>query len=606
MPLKDTISSPLEAGPSLLDAHHIPPQLVPALEYTSARLARKSLHLTLVVARRDYQLPPSPVLCSPPPSPPSTLGSPASPSRSRSFTRHLHLPRWGRRHHHHHHQPFPSPSPSPSSSAASSMPTSPRSIFSSPAYTPISPQFPRAQQGSMSPRSPMWPLTPMTPLSPPLPTTPSTTKSSVPTESSSSYGFPMTPQHGVRLIHHGNLPAKAEKTLQSALAKAGRKSGGGGGGDRHTTTHIAPALGAPACGLSSALFNDSVAQNDVLFSSDGLSLVALDRLYSLKAALSSYSKTGSPLRLEDAVDELRRYVLASGDKVSKMHLLRSYDWLNVSREALADLDRMYRRAYGGVEMQGGIQGMYFAPPVPETSSVWSDDEDDDQDEDDDDEIDQEEAYNDQDSGVYVEGLPDSPTIDPATVGMSDSATPKPSQSKPIPSSSSSATSSSSPPSSSSPTSSSSATSSSSPPSSSLKTPPLRVQTSMVYTPAHQAVVKPHAVDETRNLAPTEPQEDPEAEAATARPDDEAGLAAAARNQLWCSTQSASIDEVLSPGADQDPPVARERDDDDGGGNDGPMTPNGYDDISPITRGEWGFLLVDRDFRNARTVAVTTC
>ncbi|KAM3512875.1 hypothetical protein MY11210_003505 [Beauveria gryllotalpidicola] len=560
MPLKDTISSPLEAGPSLFDAHHLPPQLVPALEYTSARLARKSLHLTLVVARRDYQLPPSPVPCSPPPpSPPSTLGSPASPSRSRSFTQHLHLPRWGRR------QPALSPSPSSPSSfsaAASSMPTSPRSIFSSPAYTPISPQFPRAQQGSVSPRSPIWPLTPMTPLSPPLPTTPSTitTKSSVPTESASSYGFPMTPQHGVRLIHHGNLPAKAEKTLQSALAKAGRKSGDG-------RTHIAPALAAPACGFSSALFNDSVAQNDVLFSSDGLSLIALDRLYSLKAALSSYSKTGSPLRLEDAVDELRRYVLASGDKVSKMHLLRSYDWLNVSRSALEDLDRMYRRAYGGVEMQGGIDGMYFAP-VPQTSSVWSDDDDDDDDEEDDG-IDDEEAYNDQDSGVYVEGLPDSPTINTATLGIPDSATPVPSQPKPTPSSSSS--------------------------SSSPKTPPLRLQTSMVHTPAHQTV------DKTQTLAPTEPQEDAEAAAATAtaRPDDEVGHAAAARNQLWCSTQSVSIDEVLSPGADPDAP-ARERDDG------GPMTPNGYDDISPITRGEWGFLLVDRDFRNARTVAVTTC
>ncbi|KAM3530149.1 hypothetical protein MY4038_005085 [Beauveria bassiana] len=579
MPLKDTISSPLEAGPSLLDAHHIPPQLVPALEYTSSRLARKSLHLTLVVARRDYQLPPSPVLCSPPPSPPSTCGSPASPSRSRSFTRHLHLPRWGRRRHHDH-QPSPSPtSPSlSSSSAASSMPTSPRSIFSLPAYTPISPQFPRSQQGSMSPKSPIWPLTPMTPLSPRLPTTPSTMKSSVPTESSSSYGFPMTPQHGVRLIHHGNLPAKAERTLQSALAKAGRKSGGDG------RTHIAPALGAPACGLSSALFNDSVAQNDVLFSSDGLSLIALDRLYSLKAALSSYSKTGSPLRLEDAVDELRRYVLATGDKVSKMHLLRSYDSLNVSRSALADLDRMYRRAYGGVEMQGGIDGMYFAPVPETTSSVWSDDEEDDDEdeEDDDDEMGREGAYNDQDSGVYVEGLPDSPTIDPATVGMSDSATPVPTQPKPSPSSASSA--------------------------SSRKSPPLRVQTSMIHTPAHQTVDKTHAIDERQNATPIVPQEEEEEEekeaeaVATARPDDESGLAAVARDQLWCSTQSASIDEVLSPGADPETP-ARDRNDDD---DDGPMTPNGYDDISPITRGEWGFLLVDRDFRNARTVAVTTC
>ncbi|TQW00343.1 hypothetical protein IF1G_00274 [Cordyceps javanica] len=524
MSLKDKISSPLEAGPSLLDAQHLPTQLLPALEHTSARLARKSLHLTLVVARRDYQLPPSPVLCSPP-----LGGSPAaSPSRNR-FTRRLHLPRWSR------HQPAPTPS-----SATSSMPTSPRSIISSPTYTPMSPEFPRTQQhGPLSPRSPMWPLTPMTPLSPP-PMTPSTVVSSVPTEAS-SYGFPMTPQHGVRLIHHGNLPPKAEKTLQSALAKASRKAGSG--------AHLAPALSASACGFNHALFNDSVAQNDVLFSSDGLSLISFDRLYSLKAALSSYSKTGSPLRLEDAVDELRRYVLASGKKVSKMHLLRSYDWLNVSRSALVDLDRMYRRAYGGVEMQGGIDGMFFAP-VPETSSVWSDD--------DDDEI-EDQDYHDQDSGVYVEGLPDSPTIDMPAVGMTATATPVPAQPKRSPS---------------------------------PRTPGLRVQTTFDKTSAHPSSEK----DDTKQDAERK-EPGGEDDVLTARPDDEAGQATAARNQLWSNTQATSIDQVLSPGPGPDPP-AREQD--------GPMTPNGYDDISPITRGEWGFLLVDQEFRSARTVAVTTC
>lgn len=526
MSLKDKISSPLEAGPSLFDAHHLPPQLVPALEYTSARLARKSLHLTLVVARRDYQLPPSPVLCSPP------LGSPASPSYSR-FTRHLHLPRWGGR------QSSFSPS-------ASSMPTSPRSMISSPSYTPMSLEFPRHHQGPTTPRSPMWPLTPMTPLSPP-PMTPSTVTSSVPTEGS-SYGFPMTPQHGVRLIHHGNLPSKAEKTLQSALAKASRKLGGG--------TPIAPALSAPACGFSNTLFNDSVAQNDVLFSSDGLSLISFDRLYSLKAALSSYSKTGSPLRLEDAVDELRRYNLASGKKVSKMHLLRSYDWLNVSHSALADLDRMYRRAYGGVEMQGGIDGMYFAP-VPE-SSVWSDDEDDEDFSDD--------AYHDQDSGVYVEGLPDSPTIEIATIGVAVATTPIPIQLKRPPS---------------------------------PKMPLLRVETNFAKTPAVRHIERIDPGDDENAAAPEEKQQYPETEddVVTARPDDDAGEAAALRNQLWRNTQSMSIDQVLSPGPDPPPPQEP---------GVVPMTPNGYDDISPITRGEWGFLLVDRDFQNARTVAVTTC
>lgn len=391
--------------------------------------------------------------------------------------------------------------------------------------------------------------------------TPSTARSSIPTEASSSYGFPMTPQHGVRLIHHGNLPPKAEKTLQTALAKASRKAGGGGGG---AAAHIiAPALSASACGFNKDLFNNSIAQNEVLFSSEGLSLISFDRLYSLKAALSSYSKTSSPLRLEDAVDELRRYVLASGEKVSKMHLLRSYDWLNVSHSALADLDRMYRRAYGGVEMQGGIDGMYFAP-VPEaaaSSSVWSSD-------DDENEFDQEQEYHDQDSGVYVEGLPDSPTIDAATVGMAVSTTPVPAPEQPKRSPS-------------------------------PKMPLLRVQTSFVKTPAHRHVdaQADTASDEPAGGAQDgeKPAEAAEDDVATARPDDEAGQAAAARNRLWQSTRSTSIDQVLGPGPD--PPPRH---------NDVPMTPNGYDDISPITRGEWGFLLVDQGFQNARTVAVTTC
>lgn len=38
---------------------------------------------------------------------------------------------------------------------------------------------------------------------------------------------------------------------------------------------------------------------------------------------------------------------------------------------------------------------------------------------------------------------------------------------------------------------------------------------------------------------------------------------------------------------------------------GPATPNGADDLSPITRGEWGFLMVSDPFRT-RTAAVETC
>ncbi|OAA71394.1 hypothetical protein ISF_01945 [Cordyceps fumosorosea ARSEF 2679] len=559
---KEKVSSPLAADPSLLHDHLLPPQLLPALEYTSARLARQSLHLTLIVTRRDYQHSP---LGSP------ALGSPATtPSKSR-FARHLHLPRRGSR---------VQLGPSSPATPASSMPTSPRSVYPcSPPYTPLSLDFSRAapQQLPLSPRSPMWPLTPMTPLSPPLPKTPLSppwpmTPSTDGGPSPSYLGISPTPQHGVRLIYRGDLEPEAERALQAALAKAGRKYGG--------AARLAPALSTVACGSSSkALFNNSVGQGDVLFSSSGLTVVAPDRLYSLKAALSSYARTGARPRLEEAVDELRRYVLADG-KVQKP-LLRSYDWLGVSDEALADLDGMYRCVYGGSGMQGDIDDMPYFPPVPEAAlvSAFSDDEDDD-DSDGDDEDKREESgcerdkdgeteYHDQDSGVYVQERPDSPTLHGPAEDIPDITT---TTATPV-----------------------------SACSASPKMPLLRLQTSFAKTRARRSS---SADDDDTGRRQPEGEED--GAAVTALPeDDEAGQEATSatnHHQPRRCTRSTSIDQLmLSPTAAADhllPPPSRDQDI--------PVTPNGYDDISPITRGEWGLFLVNQGFRSARTVAVTTC
>lgn len=38
---------------------------------------------------------------------------------------------------------------------------------------------------------------------------------------------------------------------------------------------------------------------------------------------------------------------------------------------------------------------------------------------------------------------------------------------------------------------------------------------------------------------------------------------------------------------------------------GPVTPNGYEDISPVTRGEWGFLFKGDGWNGGRTAAVET-
>lgn len=83
--LKGRISSPLEAGPSVADGHHLPSPVSEALEYASKRLGRKAAHITLLAVRRDYQLPTSPI-ASPTfttasvPASTSTVSSPSKPS----------------------------------------------------------------------------------------------------------------------------------------------------------------------------------------------------------------------------------------------------------------------------------------------------------------------------------------------------------------------------------------------------------------------------------------------------------------------------------------------------------------------------------------------
>lgn len=214
MALKDKISSPLEAGPSVLDAHHIPPHLVPVLEYTSSRLAKKAVHLTLIIVRRDYQLlntntfsystprtPRTPATPATPLSPPLTGGSSGS-SRlglSSPVVALKHLMRSASKH-----------VVGPGRSVHS-----PRS-----AVPPISHPF--AANELPSPRF-RWPLSPTTPLSPP-PMTPSTASSLTTTDSNG----PPTPNcTGLRCFYSGDLSSRIEKILKSTLIKAGNKFGVG-------------------------------------------------------------------------------------------------------------------------------------------------------------------------------------------------------------------------------------------------------------------------------------------------------------------------------------------------------------------------------------------
>jgi hypothetical protein len=193
--LKERISSPLEAGTSLLDAHHLPPHLSPALEYVSTRLARKAMHITLVVARRDYQLP---SVVPPMGSPGFSPITPCSPPSARfAFSQ----------------NPVNKLKLLVRSGSAFT------SSVSSPAQTPASADFPGLRS--------RWPMSPATPLSPP-PMTPSTASLASESLTSTDVSEQITQtEFGMRLIHAGDLSQKEDRALQMALSKADKKFGFG-------------------------------------------------------------------------------------------------------------------------------------------------------------------------------------------------------------------------------------------------------------------------------------------------------------------------------------------------------------------------------------------
>lgn len=359
MALKALISSPLEAGTSILDAHRLPSHFTPALEYTSKRLAKKGLHITLVVARRDYQIPgcaaknhvtaisaalnPMTNLPTPPASPASPDVLPRTPGLTafKSLVRSGTDPNWGSA------DKLNIRPPQRSMTASLSKKSSLASIFDG---------------GLGSPRL-RWPLTPKTPTcipqTPRTPATPATPASSVTTASSgtvySSAGGPSSPpHHNIRLIYTAPLDPRADKLVASTLARAARKF------------HLgAPLTAQPAAALGIQLdvLHRSILQNELLFCSEGLTLLSLDHLYTFRSALAHYAagtaQLGTDFRLEDAVDELRRCILSSAGgrrRLPKSVLAGTFDWLGaVDEAALADVMRMYCRAYGGSTGDTGVE-----------------------------------------------------------------------------------------------------------------------------------------------------------------------------------------------------------------------------------------------------------
>ncbi|KAK3357401.1 hypothetical protein B0T25DRAFT_157179 [Lasiosphaeria hispida] len=360
--LKDRISSPLEAGASIADAHQLPSRLIAALEYVSKKLSRKSVHITVLVVRRDYQLStsplPSPRLFSPLVSPASVSGSAVvSPVGTPLRPAFVASPMSA-------FKQFVRPN-------APAFPTAERIVNVNPDYLRNSTVSPAFSDTSMTSASTVatastsdstfshrlrWPGSPVNYGSVPMtPATPFTVASSATattdTGSAVSGAFLQSPnQFGIRLVHIGPVGLREERILNQTVEKTTRKFKIG-------ADWLPQVVSPTTLGLPADLIHRSLAQNEVLFFSESLNLLSLDHLYTFRTALQSYARTLSPCRLEDAVDELRRLILANGrQRLRKSSLLGAYRWLDpVSESALADVCRMYSRAYGGLEGESGVE-----------------------------------------------------------------------------------------------------------------------------------------------------------------------------------------------------------------------------------------------------------
>ncbi|KAH7041154.1 uncharacterized protein B0I36DRAFT_344782 [Microdochium trichocladiopsis] len=680
--LRLRISSPLEAGTSILDTQHsLPAHLTDALEYASKRLARKALHLTLVVVRKDYQLPqnqhyPSSLSsASVPPtptSPPSSAGSLASPLRS-PIAGLRSLVRKGT------HASLASLYSTTSSTSATATDALQDGYLASAVSSPMF--SPRSEASYDTPLSPgrrgVWPPTPGSMLSmsyfhngtasPPM--TPHTPGSMISSMSSATDpasiralaasnnnngattaggpGLRPTGEFGIRLVYTTPLSYKDDKLVRTVLEKASRKfhldaNGNGGGGGTPGALPLA-AMTAAACGLNADLIRRSIIQNEVLFCSEGLTLLGLDRLYTFKSALACYAravsaasmgggggvggdgsaalKAAAQTRIEETVDELRRLVLggdgSSGSgsaggyfgfspgrqrQVPRSDLHRSYDWIRVSPSALAAVERMYKRAYGGPAQVGAFEPSPAEEEERERERREREQEEQDRRE-------HQEALMRRrmvkigtpppgratpvaGRATPMAGRTTSPPLKISTVDLGNNTLLKPTLIRPTP----------------------------------VSSPPLSIMTAQ----------SPQQRDSPASISPV--HESPEQEQRQRQPQLSPRRLNGKTPKLTLQTAAAieiKIEKVKTEGEDE----AKDGDDEsehgdrtarpfhgmpfwsnidellspvDGKGERrksdklGPMTPNGYDDISPITRGEWGFLFSrEGTWNENRTAPVET-
>lgn len=104
---------------------------------------------------------------------------------------------------------------------------------------------------------------------------------------------------------------------------------------------------------NSTLLQRSLLQNEIIFSSEGLTVLAIDLCFALKCKLEAVSSYCDAEDVEDAVVILRRLVrVYRGRPLTKGYIVRSWPKIVVSDVGLLRVGREYEWRYGGRGVAG--------------------------------------------------------------------------------------------------------------------------------------------------------------------------------------------------------------------------------------------------------------
>ncbi|KAI9871820.1 MAG: hypothetical protein M1830_002408 [Pleopsidium flavum] len=151
----------------------------------------------------------------------------------------------------------------------------------------------------------------------------------------------------LNLIPASPLDAKTRMTFSKVILKASQKFAVG--------KQWLDALSYEpfdAC-QSSYLRRRSLLQNEILFSSEGLTLLNIDHVYTFKQHLSILSSSTLPLWREDNINtcihHLHRITATYGGRpLTKAYILRAYDHLHLNEDVLQQVCAAYETKYGHI------------------------------------------------------------------------------------------------------------------------------------------------------------------------------------------------------------------------------------------------------------------